>query len=368
MNDYNFGNFLCMLRERKGMTQSDIANLLGVTPAAVSKWENGSSKPRTEVLFRLAEILGVRSEELMAGHFIESETLNPEIIKEINARYEYLRVVDSAKTGGARIRRIIAWIIDWNIIGLITISLLFFVLAFASYGNELSPAFTVLSIIIMFMYPAGFMFRDYIFGGRSLGKRIMKLLVIDKQTGLPATPNRCSLRNLFLPIAHIDLIILLVNGSTIGDMVAKTVVISKKTLQKEELTEKENIARINNYTTPKPINVKKVIGFIALGFTLFIALFLSIIMISLGQVKKTEQYQLAYSYLIESEEFKVSGVEESKLRLNSYSAETSGGITIAEFQFSAKADKYYSFTVVCRKENGEWYCVGLPSYLKTVET
>lgn len=70
MNDYNFGNFVCMLREKKGLTQADVAGMLGVTAAAVSKWENGSSKPRVEVLFKLAEILEVRPEELIAGHYI----------------------------------------------------------------------------------------------------------------------------------------------------------------------------------------------------------------------------------------------------------------------------------------------------------
>ena len=67
MNDYKFGNFLCGLREAKGMTQLEIANMLGVTTAAVSKWENGESKPRTETLFKLAEILDISAEELMAG-------------------------------------------------------------------------------------------------------------------------------------------------------------------------------------------------------------------------------------------------------------------------------------------------------------
>ena len=71
MNDYNFGNFVCTLREKNGLTQAEIADRLGVTAAAVSKWENGSSKPRVEVLFKLAEILGVRPDELMAGHYIE---------------------------------------------------------------------------------------------------------------------------------------------------------------------------------------------------------------------------------------------------------------------------------------------------------
>ena len=63
-----------MLREKKGLTQADVAGMLGVTAAAVSKWENGSSKPRVAVLFKLAEILGVRPEELVAGHYIIEES------------------------------------------------------------------------------------------------------------------------------------------------------------------------------------------------------------------------------------------------------------------------------------------------------
>ena len=69
MNDYKFGNFLCSLREAKGMTQLELADMLDVTTAAVSKWENGESKPKLETLFRLGEIFGVTAEELVAGEF-----------------------------------------------------------------------------------------------------------------------------------------------------------------------------------------------------------------------------------------------------------------------------------------------------------
>ena len=103
MNDYRFGNFVCMLREKKGLTQAEIAQKLGVTPAAVSKWENGSSKPRVEVLFQLAGILDVRPEELMAGEYIAGETLNPDAVKQINERYEYLRKIDSFDIGRRRL-------------------------------------------------------------------------------------------------------------------------------------------------------------------------------------------------------------------------------------------------------------------------
>ena len=119
MNDYNFGNFVCELREQKGLTQADVARELGVTPAAVSKWENGSSKPRVEVLFRLSEILSVKPEELMAGKHLE-ETLDAEAVKRINERYEYLCKIDSYATTNVKLRRMAAWIIDWNICGLFT--------------------------------------------------------------------------------------------------------------------------------------------------------------------------------------------------------------------------------------------------------
>ena len=56
MNDYNFGNFVCLLREKKGLTQADVAQQLGVTPAAVSKWENGNGIPDTNILPKLCEI------------------------------------------------------------------------------------------------------------------------------------------------------------------------------------------------------------------------------------------------------------------------------------------------------------------------
>ncbi len=75
MNDYKFGNFIYELRVKKGLTQSDVAQKLGVTSAAVSKWENGSAKPRYKVLLQLAEILDVSTEELVRGEHIDEQQL-----------------------------------------------------------------------------------------------------------------------------------------------------------------------------------------------------------------------------------------------------------------------------------------------------
>ncbi|MDE7348345.1 MAG: helix-turn-helix domain-containing protein, partial [Clostridia bacterium] len=57
MND--FGDFLYALRKEKGMTQAQLADLLGVTNKAVSKWETGEAMPETSLLLPLSRVLGV---------------------------------------------------------------------------------------------------------------------------------------------------------------------------------------------------------------------------------------------------------------------------------------------------------------------
>ncbi|MBQ9227769.1 MAG: AAA family ATPase [Eubacterium sp.] len=65
MNDFHFGNYLLKQREKKGLTQTQLSKLLGVTDKAVSKWENGKAKPKTDTLRRLAAVFGVSLDELL---------------------------------------------------------------------------------------------------------------------------------------------------------------------------------------------------------------------------------------------------------------------------------------------------------------
>ena len=53
------------LRKQQGMTQLELAEKMGVTDKAVSKWERDLSCPDINSLPKLAEILGVSVEELM---------------------------------------------------------------------------------------------------------------------------------------------------------------------------------------------------------------------------------------------------------------------------------------------------------------
>lgn len=65
MKEQTLGVMIASLRKGKGMTQLDLAQQLGVTDKAVSKWERDLSCPDVSTLPKLAETLDVTVDELM---------------------------------------------------------------------------------------------------------------------------------------------------------------------------------------------------------------------------------------------------------------------------------------------------------------
>ena len=69
LNTEEFGRRLASLRRQSGKKQREVADELGVTPQAVSKWERGLSCPDILMLDELSTSLGVTITEL----FLENE-------------------------------------------------------------------------------------------------------------------------------------------------------------------------------------------------------------------------------------------------------------------------------------------------------
>lgn len=65
MNDYKFGEYIFKLRTEKGLSQAQLAELLGISDKAVSKWENGLSKPHIETLKKLAVALDTSFDKML---------------------------------------------------------------------------------------------------------------------------------------------------------------------------------------------------------------------------------------------------------------------------------------------------------------
>lgn len=67
MNNYKFGNYICNLREQRGLTQVELAKRLDVSDKAVSKWENGQAFPRIETFEKLADELATTVEDIFSA-------------------------------------------------------------------------------------------------------------------------------------------------------------------------------------------------------------------------------------------------------------------------------------------------------------
>ena len=73
MEKKTFGNLVNQLRKAKGMTQADLAEKMGITDKAVSKWERDLSYPDIASIPHLAEILGVTVDELLTVQNVKKE-------------------------------------------------------------------------------------------------------------------------------------------------------------------------------------------------------------------------------------------------------------------------------------------------------
>jgi DNA-binding XRE family transcriptional regulator/desulfoferrodoxin (superoxide reductase-like protein) len=67
MNEYVTGTTIRALREKKGLTQRVLAERIGVSDKAVSKWETMRGLPDITLLEPLAQALGVSAAELLRG-------------------------------------------------------------------------------------------------------------------------------------------------------------------------------------------------------------------------------------------------------------------------------------------------------------
>ena len=65
MRNYKFANYLWARRIEKGFSQFQLGKLLGVSDKAVSKWENGLSKPRPELFPSICKTLEIPFEDFL---------------------------------------------------------------------------------------------------------------------------------------------------------------------------------------------------------------------------------------------------------------------------------------------------------------
>ena len=73
MDQVKIGKFIASCRKEQGMTQAALAEKLGITDRAVSKWETGKSLPDSGIMLELCELLNINVNELLSGEKIMLE-------------------------------------------------------------------------------------------------------------------------------------------------------------------------------------------------------------------------------------------------------------------------------------------------------
>lgn len=71
MNQEKIGKFISKCRKEKSITQSELAEKLGVTDRSVSNWENGKNMPDLSLFRPLCDLLDISINELLSGEKIE---------------------------------------------------------------------------------------------------------------------------------------------------------------------------------------------------------------------------------------------------------------------------------------------------------
>lgn len=75
----NIGQRIKQLRKKNDLTQERLADFLGVTYKAVSKWECGLTMPDLAIILPLAKVLGVSADELLGGKPEERDARRAEL-------------------------------------------------------------------------------------------------------------------------------------------------------------------------------------------------------------------------------------------------------------------------------------------------
>ena len=83
MDNKKIGKLIADLRKKKGLTQQELGDKVGVGFRAVSKWERGLTLPDITIINELSKILGISSDELLSGEVKKKNKENNKISPKI---------------------------------------------------------------------------------------------------------------------------------------------------------------------------------------------------------------------------------------------------------------------------------------------
>ena len=83
MDQIKIGKFIAQRRKQVNLTQLQLADKLGITDRAISKWETGKSLPDSSLMLDLCDILKITVNDLLSGEIVTMDHYNKELEKNL---------------------------------------------------------------------------------------------------------------------------------------------------------------------------------------------------------------------------------------------------------------------------------------------
>ncbi len=143
MDQIKIGAFIAARRKEQGFTQMQLAEKLGITDRAVSKWENGRAMPDSSLMLDLCAALRITVNDLLHGEVVSMENYEKETEKQL---------LDMAKELERKNKTI--WTAMWAIMIVSIIGLLAGAFATALFIPEgVWQAVAMIGICLVFLAP-----------------------------------------------------------------------------------------------------------------------------------------------------------------------------------------------------------------------
>lgn len=138
MNQVKIGKFIASKRKDQGLTQLQLAEKLGITDRAVSKWETGKSLPDASLMPELCKLLKITINDLLCGEVVSVENYNEkaekallEMVKKEEMQNKKLMMYENVIGFGSTISFLIQVLVAVFFVKNTTAQILLFILAFA---------------------------------------------------------------------------------------------------------------------------------------------------------------------------------------------------------------------------------------------
>ena len=186
-NFSKMAQFISELRKEKKLTQKELAEQLGVTDKAVSKWERGLSCPDISLLSKLSHILGITISELLNGEKAGSST--PEVNAIVEATLQY---ADTAT------KSIITKNVRWKYVAITSALSLLVVLIIISCSSAINGGlvWSVLPVNIVGVVWIIVMLGVFVMGKNKIASLLLCGLVIFITTFYYSSLNQAATRNI----------------------------------------------------------------------------------------------------------------------------------------------------------------------------